>query len=106
MEASEIQSLMEELQCPSLEMDAEQIANAHKAAAILEDLTAQKCREVIRVAHRGACLQVLFSDGWFCDMRSRTSAGIIDGARVDRVGRMRTEFCLQRLVLKCKTGDQ
>ena len=105
MEPAEIQGIMEELQCPSLEMDSEQIANAHKAAAILEDMTAQKCREVIRLANRGPCLQVFMSDGWSCDMRSRTSAGYGD-VRVDRVGRMRTEFCLQRLVLKCKTGDQ
>ena len=74
MDPSEIQDLIQELQSPSLEMDLEQLANAHKASAVLEDMTTEQCREVIRLASKGPVLQILMSDGWSCDMRSRVSS--------------------------------
>ena len=89
MDPSEIQELMQELQSPALEMDSEQLANAHKACAVLEDISNERCREVIRLVSKGAVLQVYMSDGWSCDMRSRVSSCHGD-IRVCRGGRMRT----------------
>ena len=59
MEQSDIQDLIHELQSVSLEMDAEQLGSAQKAAAVIEDMTFQACREVVRVGHRGPCFAVL-----------------------------------------------
>ena len=86
-------------------MDPEQLANTHKACAVLEDMATEKCREVIRVASRGPFFSGLMSDGWSCDMRNRVASAHGD-VRVDRVGRMRIEIVLQRAILKCKRGDQ
>ena len=101
---SEIEDLVEELQSVSLDMDPEQIANTHTLCAVLEDITAESCRQVIRAAGKGPVLQVFMSDGWSCDMRARVSTTHGD-ARVDRVGRMRTEFVMQRAIIKCRRGD-
>ena len=105
MNPSEIQPLVEELQSVSLDMDPEQLANTHKACAVLEDMTTEKCREDIRVASTGPLLQVFMSDGWSCDMRNRM-ASAHGGFRFGGVGRMRSEFVSQRAILKCKRGDQ
>ena len=91
MDPSEIHDLIHELQSPALEMDSEQLANAHKACAVLEDISTERCREVIRLASKGPVLQVYMSDGWSCDMRSRVSLSHGD-IRVCRGGTMRTEF--------------
>ena len=45
MDVSEIQSLIEELQSVSLDMDPEQLANTHKACAVLEDMAIERCME-------------------------------------------------------------
>ena len=105
MDSTEVQDLMSELQSVSLDMDDEQLKNAYKFCAVLEDLCTERCRAVVRAANKGPLLQVFMSDGWSVDMRSRTAAAH-DGVRVDRRGRMRTEFVLQRAVLKCQRGDQ
>ena len=103
MDPSEIQSLIEELQSVSLDMDPEQLANTHKACVVLEDMATQRCKEVIRVASRGPLLQVFMPDGRSCDMRKRVASAHGD-VRVDRVRHMRIESVLQRAILKCKRG--
>ena len=105
MDPSQIQELIHELQSPALEMDLEQLASAHKACAILEDITADRCREVIKLAGKGLVLQVYMSDGWSCDMRSRVSSCHGD-IIVSRAGRMRTSFVLERSILKCNRGGE
>ena len=105
MEKGDIQDLIGELQSCGLEMDEEQLACCHRAACIIEDITAQQCRQVIGEAHRNPVLQVFMSDGWSCDMRQRASASHGD-IRVDRSGRLRTEYCLQRSIVKSRKGDQ
>ena len=44
MDLSEIHDLIHELQSPALEMDSEQLANAHKACAVLEEISTERCR--------------------------------------------------------------
>ena len=74
MEKGDIQDLIGELQSCGLEMDEEQLACCHRAACIIEDITAQQCRQVIGEANRNPVLQVFMSDGWSCDMRQRVSS--------------------------------
>ena len=105
MEKADIQDLIEELQSCGLEIDEEQLASCHRVACIIEDLTAQQCRQVIGEANRNPVLQVFMSDGWSCDMRQRASSSHGD-IRVDRHGRLRTEYVLQRSVVKSRRGDQ
>ena len=71
MNSAEIRDLMGELQSVALEMDSDQLGNVHKACAVIEDLTLEKCRDVIRLAGKGPVLQCFMSDGWSCDMRER-----------------------------------
>ena len=105
MEPSEIQDLIHELQSPSLVMDENQLANAQRACAVVEDIATERCREVIRLAHKGPVLQMFMSDGWSCDMRYR-EASCFEDNRVESRARMRTEFLLQRALLKCRRGDE
>ena len=56
MEKADIQDLIEELQSCGLEMDEAQLASCHRAACIIEDLTAQQCRQVIGEANRNPVL--------------------------------------------------
>ena len=105
MEPSEIQDLIHELQSPSLVMDENQLANAQRACAVVEDIATERCREVIRLAHKGPVLQMFMSDGWSCDMMYR-EASCFEDNRVESMARMRTEFLLQRALLKCRRGDE
>ena len=104
MEPEEIRDLMLELQSPSLDMDSDQLSQAHRACAVLEDICTVRCREVVKLAGKGPLLQIYLSDGWSVDMRDRVGSAQGD-VRVDRIGRMRTEFVLQRAILKCIRGD-
>ena len=58
MDSSQIQALMQELASPSLDMDEEQVENSLKCCAILEDMSAERCRQVIKIANKGPVLQV------------------------------------------------
>ena len=89
MEPSEIQDLIHELQSPSLVMDENQLANAQRACAVVEDIATERCREVIRLAHQGPVLQMFMSDGWSCDMTYREVSCFEDN-RVESRARMRT----------------
>mgnify|MGYP003334142996 CR=1 FL=1 len=99
MNSAEIRDLIWELQSVSLDMDKEQIGNAHKACAVIEDLTLEKCREFIRLAGKGPVLQCFMSDGWSCDMRDRVGSSH-DDVRVDRRGRMRPNRLISMRHLK------
>ena len=86
-----MQPLNAELQCPSLVMDEEVLKRAHRGCGIIELMSAQRCRDVIRLAERRPVLRAYMSDGWSVDMRTRTAAGH-DGDRFVRSGRRRTEY--------------
>ena len=105
MEKAEIQDLFEELQSCGLEMDEEQLASCHRAACIIEDMTAEQCRQVIGQANRNPVLQVFMSDGWSVDMRYRVRSSHGEVV-VDRHGRLKTEYVLQRSIVKSRRGDQ
>ena len=103
MDASEIRSLFEELQSVDLDMDADYLNLIFKTCSIIETMTADHCRNIIRMAGSRPCLQIFMSDGWSTDLRSRVrSSG--GGVLVQRTGRLRTEFVLQRTLVKALVG--
>ena len=104
MEPLEIQNLMSVLQSPSLDMDKDTVDSALKACAVVEDLCTERCRHVIKIAHKSPVLQVYMSDGWSCDMRSRQRT-VHDDMQFINDSRMRIEFLVQRCLLKCKRGS-
>ena len=104
MDSSQIQALMQELASPSLDMDEEQVENSLKCCAILEDMSAERCRQVIKIANKGPVLQVYMSDEWACDITKRVSSQHED-IRLSSRGKIRQPFVLERALVKCKRGD-
>ena len=105
MDSHQIKAMMEELHCTSTDMDADCLARLHKVCTIIEMMTAEQCRSLVRKAGRRPCLAVFMSDGWSCDIRQRFRA-VADEVVVNRTGRLRTEFVLQRSMIKTLIGDQ
>ena len=98
MDVEEIRSLMQELCATDMDMDAQLMAGLHRACAVIEDLTASKCRSIISNAGSRPVVQAFMSDGWSCDIRSR-SLSSCDDVKVARSGRLRTEFVVQRTIV-------
>ena len=94
-----MQSLLQELTSTAYDMDSGQLEALARACTIIEDMTSQKCREIIRRAQHRPCLQIFMSDGWSTDIRHRfrATSGSVD---VQRTGRLRTEFIVQRTIVK------
>jgi hypothetical protein len=105
MDADEIRSLLEVLQSTDVDMDDEHLKLLRKTCCVLEGMTAERCRNIVRMAGNRPCLQVFQSDGWSTDIRSRTHSKA-DGVSVSRTGRLRTEFVVQRTMVKAQVGGQ
>ena len=99
MEQADVQSLLQELTSTAYDMDTGQSEALVRACTIIEDMCSQKCREIIRRAQHRPCLQMFMSDGWSTDIRQRfrATSGSVD---VQRTGRLRTEFIVQRTIVK------
>ena len=99
MEQAEIQAMMQELASIAFDMDSQQLTALHRARIIIEKITASQCRQIIRRSGDRPCLQMFMSNGWSTDIRSRfkSSRG---GVEVARIVRLRTEFVVQRTILK------
>ena len=104
MGVEEIRSLLLDLVAVDDDMGAGPVADVQKACAIIEDMTAGKARRLIASSGCGPCLQVFMSDGWSTDIRIQYSS-FVGKIRVTRTGRLRTEFCMQRSVIKAKIGQ-
>ena len=102
-EVDEIRDFLQELSATDGDMDPGALNVLYRAAAAIEDIAGAKCRALIDLAGHRPLLQAFMSDGWSCDMRSRdmSSAGDVS---VRRTGRLRTEFIVQRAILKTKIG--
>jgi hypothetical protein len=105
MEASDIRSLVQVLQSTDLDLDDAFLQLMKKTCACLEMITAERCRSIVRMAGSRACLQVFQSDGWSTDSRSRIHSQSV-GVDVARVGRLRTEFVVQRTLVKAAVGGE
>ena len=99
MDQEEVRSLMQELTSTAYDMDSGQMGALVRACTIIEDMCGEKCRDIVRRARDRPCLQMFMSDGWSCDIRWRFQSSSGDVA-VERTGRLRTEFIIQRTLVK------
>ena len=105
MDIDGIRQLMQQLCSTDIDFDLDGLQQLHRACAIIEDITAAQCKSVISSAGDRPCIQMFQSDGWSCDMRSRFRAGTGDVA-VQRTGRLRSEFVVQRSIVKALVGTE
>ena len=105
MDVEEVRALIGELQSSDTDADAATLRVMCKVASILETMTSERCRSIIRLAGRHPCLQIFMSDGWSTDLRSRFQS-VSDGVRVQRTGRLRTEVVVQRTLVKANVDGE
>ena len=99
--AADIRSMVVDLAAVGDDMDPEQVQCVHKTCAIIEDMTMDKAKRLVSSAGDKACLSVFQSDGWSTDIRTRDSS-FVGKVSVSRTGRLRTEFAMQRSIIKAK----
>ena len=90
--------MMQELISTAVDMTPEQLTTLHRACTIIEEITSAKCKQIITKCGTKPCLQMFMSDGWSTDIRSRFSSAS-HGVEVRRIGRLRTEFIVQRTIV-------
>ena len=105
MDADVVRSWLRDLSAVGTDLDSEGDRALMRACAIIEDMTASKCKRLITEAGDRPVLQVYMSDGWTTDVNSK-DGGFVGHVRVTRSGRLRTEFCIQRVIVKSKVGEQ
>ena len=105
MEPSDIRSLVQVLQSTDLDLDDAFLQLMKNTCVCLEMITAERCRSIVHMAGRRACLQVFQSDGWSTDSRTRIHSQSV-GVDVARVGRLRTEFVVRRTLVEAAVGGE
>lgn len=105
MDTEDVRTLIAKLQGISIDMDAEALSQVFKACSIIEQMTAQQCRNVISLAGNRPCLLTFMSDGWSTDLRTTTQDSA-DGVHVRRPHRLRSEFVMQRTIVKTLVGSE
>ena len=99
MDKSEVRSLLHLLQSTDLDLDEQFLFLMQKTCVCLETITAERCRAIVRMAGTHPCLQIVMSDGWSVDSRTRFHSAS-ESVAVSRVGRLRTEYIVQRSMVK------
>ena len=74
MASNQIRAMMEELHCTATDIDADGLARLHKVCIMIETMTAEQCRNLVRKAGRRPCLAVFMSDGRSCDILQKFRA--------------------------------
>ena len=105
MDVEQIRALILDMSAVGTDFDKLGLKSLHRACSIIEDMTTAKVSRIINAAGRRPVLQVYMSDGWSTDIRARDSS-FVGQVRVTRSGRLRTEFVLQRVIVKCRVGDE
>ena len=105
LDVDAIRSLVQVLQSTDVDLDDEHLKLMRKTCCVLEAMTAERCRNIVRMAHNRPCLQMFQSDGWSTDIRSRFHSKS-EGVSVSRTGRLRSEFVVQRTMVKAQVGGQ
>ena len=99
-----IRDMLAELASTVRDIDREHTLHIHRAASIIEDIAFDKAQRIVNGAGEKAVLQVFMSDGWCSDVRS-TDVSLNGVVRITRTCRLRTAFVLQRVIVKCRVGD-
>ena len=105
MEASEIKALMQELISTAVDLSEDQMTTLHRCCTIIEEITSDSCKQLIIMSGERPCLQVFMSDGWSTDIRKRASESS-HGVSIQRTGRLRTEFLIQRTIVKAVVNQE
>ena len=82
-------------------MTQEQVDCVHKSCAIIEDLTMEKAKRLVIDSGDRPCLHCFMSDGWSCDIRNQ-DRDFVGKVSVSRTGRLRTEFAMERSIIKAR----
>ena len=104
MDRDQIRGMIEELRGTGTDLDTESLALMHKVCCIIERMTSDRCRNLVSMAGKRPVLAVFMSDGWSCDIRQRVRESAGDVV-VNRTTRLRTEFILQRSMIKTLIGS-
>ena len=99
MDSADIKALMQELTSTAVDMSGDQLTDLHRACTIIEEITSFQCNQIISGCGDRPCLQIFMSDGWSTDIRTRFRESS-HGLDVRRTGRLRTEFIVQRMIVK------
>ena len=101
MSVADTRAMLVDLASVGDDMQQEQVQCVHNTCAIIEDMTMEKAKRLVSSAGDKACLSVFQSDGWSTDIRTRDSS-FVGKVSVSRTGRLRTEFAMQRSIIKAK----
>ena len=105
MDQSAIRDLLRQLSSTDIDLDDHTQLVLRKMCHLLEKMTADRCRRIVRLAKDKPCLQVYMSDGWSTDLRT-TFHSKSEGVHVQRTGRLRSEFVVQRTLIKALIGGE
>lgn len=105
MDPADIRDLMQEMTSTAVDMSEEQMTTLNRCCTIIEEITSDHCKALIRASGVQPCLQTFMSDGWSTDIRTRAS-GQSQGVSVQRTGRLRTEFLIQRTIVKAVVDQE
>ena len=103
MDREDVRCLILELTSVGNDLDKNDVADLYKACSILEDMSSARALDVVRSAGSRPALLTYMSDGWTTDVRS-SDTSFLRHIRVTRKGRLRTEFGLERCVVKARVG--
>ena len=94
MDKTCIRDLLRQLASTDIDLDDQTKLAMRKCCYLLEKMTADRSRNIVKMAKDRPCLQVFMSDGWSTDLRSKFHSQS-EGVHVQRTGRLRSEFVVQ-----------
>ena len=99
MDKSALRDMLRQLSSTDIDTDDHMRMALRKCCYLMEKMTADRSRKIVKMAKDRPCLQVYMSDGWSTDLRSNFHSES-EGVRVQRTGRLRSEFVVQRTLTK------
>ena len=89
MDTSAFRDMLRQLSSTDIDMDDHMEMALRKCCYLMEKMTADRSRKIVKMAKDRPCLQVYMSDGWSTDLRSKFHSES-EGVRVQRTGRLRS----------------
>ena len=89
MDKTCIRDLLRQLSSTDIDLDDQTKMAMRKCCYLLEKMTADRSRNIVKMAKDRPCLQVYMSDGWSTDLRSKFHSQS-EGVHVQRTGRLRS----------------
>ena len=89
MDKTCIRDLLRQLASTDIDLDDQTKMAMRKCCYLLEKMTADRSRNIVKMAKDRPCLQVYMSDGWSTHLRSKSHSQT-EGVHVQRTGRLRS----------------